>query len=119
MIVRLNTETMTVTYEPHESDKELSDSEIATNISTLLSVTSAHQAVHLFDDENSRLLYLFMLISNANSIIKVVDEVQRELYIPDDIADDFEDDPEISFETWEEFLRRFLMDDDDEDGEDY
>lgn len=120
MIVRLDTSKMAVIYEWQEIDKSRTSDELICDIATLISVLSAHQAVHSFSTDKNRILYLFMLISDAHNIIKTVDQLPKYLEDLDDGNDDFEnDDPDIVFKTLEEFLNEYFNKDDEEGDDGY
>lgn len=120
MIVRLDTSKMTIIYEWQESDKSRTSDELAGDIATLISVLSAHQAIHSFSTDKNRILYLFMLISDAHNILKTVDQLPKHLEDLDDGDDDFEDDEQdIVFKNLEEFLNEYFNKDDEDGDEDY
>jgi hypothetical protein len=111
---------MAVIYEWQESDKSRTSDELICDIATLISVLSAHQAVHSFSTDKNRILYLFMLISDAHNIIKTVDQLPKHLEALDNGNDDFEDDePDIVFKTLEEFLNEYFNKDDEEEDDGY
>lgn len=112
MIVKLDTERMSISFELQKSDAESSDYKIAGDIATLISVLSAHQASAFFNTEDSRLCYLFMLISNANKVLEQVNKFEQSME-----DDDFdEEDYDIDLDALMDFLKKYL--EDSEDGDD-
>lgn len=118
MIVRLDTSKMAVIYEWQEIDKSRTSDELICDIATLISVLSAHQAVNSFSTDKNRILYLFMLISDAHNILKTVDQLPKQL---DDIENNFDDmdEPDVTFNTLEEFLNEYFNKDDEEGDDGY
>ena len=118
MIVRLDTSKMAVIYEWQEIDKSRTSDELICDIATLISVLSAHQAVHSFSTDKNRILYLFMLISDAHNILKTVDQLPKQL---DDIENNFDDvdEPDVALNTLEEFLNEYFNKDDEEGDDGY
>lgn len=112
MIVKLDTERMSISFELQKSDAESSEYKIAGDIATLISVLSAHQASAFFDTEDSRLCYLFMLISNANKVLEQVNKFENDM---DDGNLDGED-YDVDLDALMDFLKKYL--EDSEGGDD-